>query len=63
MQLEDDEKSIKKQSPSLDQFREHIDQYEAIFEQAKEIEYSKIFNKWLRLDISPFRFTLLNCIF
>ena len=62
VQLEDDEKSIKKQSPSLDQFREHIDQYEAIFEQAKEIEYSKIFNKWLRLDISPFRFTLLNCI-
>ena len=60
--LEDDEKCVKKQAPSLDQFKENIDQYEKVFEQAKEIEITKIFNKWLRVDISPFRFTLLNCI-
>ena len=60
--IEDDEKSIKKQSPSLEQFKEQIDQYEEIYEQAKEIETTKTFSKWLRVDISPFRSTLLNCI-
>ena len=60
--IEDDEKSVKKQSPSLEQFKEQIDQYEEIFEQAKEIETTKVFSKWLRVDISPFRSTLLNCI-
>ena len=59
---EDDEKSIKKQAPLLGQFKEQIDHYEAIYEKGKEIECTIVFNKWLRVDISPFKSALLNCI-
>ena len=62
LSLEEDEKSIKKQAPILAQFQEQIDHYEEIHEGAKEVECVKVFNKWLRADISPFKYTLLNCI-
>lgn len=41
--LEEDEKLIKKQNPTLDQFKEQIDFYEALHDQLKNIETSKVF--------------------
>ena len=62
LSYEEDEKSIKKQAPILEQFKEQIDHYEAIYEKAKETECTKVFNLWLRADISPFKSSLLNCV-
>ena len=39
--LEEDEKAVKKQYPSLDQFREQIDFYEGLHDQLKGIESIK----------------------
>ena len=41
--LEEDEKLVKKQYPSLDQFKEQIDFYEGLHDQLKNIETSRIF--------------------
>lgn len=40
--LEEDEKAVKKQYPSLDQFREQIDFYENLHDSLKGIESIKI---------------------
>lgn len=41
--LEDDEKAVKKQYPTLDQFREQIDYYEGLHDQLRNIETFKVF--------------------
>ena len=53
---------IKKEPPSLVQFQEQINHYEAIFEEVKVIECIKVFNLWFRADINPFKTSLLNCV-
>lgn len=60
--LEEDEKAVKKQYPSLDQFKEQIDYYEELHDQLKNIENVKIFQCWFRVDSRPFRLALLTCI-
>ncbi len=60
--LEEDEKAVKRQYPSLEQFREQIDYYESIHDQLKNLETTRVFQQWFRLDIRPFRIALLNCI-
>ncbi len=40
--LEEDERSIKKQYPTLDQFKEQINFYEGLHDQLKNIENLKI---------------------
>lgn len=50
--LEEDEKSVKKQYPTLDQFREQINFYEGLHDQLKNIENVKIINVrkiWIKL--------------
>ena len=44
--LEEDEKAVKKQYPSLDQFREQIDYYEGIHDQLKNMETTRTFHVW-----------------
>ena len=60
--LEDDDKAIKKQYPSLDQFKEQIDYYENLHDHLKNMEIVRIFQSWFRVDIKPFRIALLNNI-
>ena len=50
-QLEEDDKAVKRQYPTLAQFREQIDYYEGLHEQLKSIEVTKIFHSWFRVDI------------
>jgi dynein heavy chain len=61
-QIEEDEKAIKKQYPTLQQFKEQIDHYEAIHDEVKQIDNLKIFQCWFRADISPFKTSLMNCV-
>jgi dynein heavy chain len=60
--LEEDEKAVKKQYPSLALFQEQIDFYEKLHESLKSIDIIKIIQSWLRLDIKPFKTSLLNNI-
>ena len=60
--LEEDEKAVKKQYPPLDQFREQIDYYENIHDQLKNMETTRTFHLWFRVDVRPFRMALLNNI-
>ena len=53
--LEEDEKSVKKVPPVLAQFKERIDHYERIHDQADKIKPIKIFEKWFSADIRPFK--------
>jgi hypothetical protein len=52
--LEEDERSIKKQYPTLDQFKEQINFYEGLHDQLKNIENLKI------IQVSYFAFLNLN---
>ena len=60
--LEEDDKAIKKQYPSLDQFKEQIDTYENLHDNLKNIDNLKILQHWFRVDIKPFKMSLLTCI-
>ena len=81
--LEEDDKAVKKQYPSLDQvrwrknnfpffklsnplfclqFKEQIDTYENLHDNLKNIENLKILQHWFRVDIKPFKMSLLTCI-
>ena len=59
---EEDERSVKKQLPALDQFKEQIDHYEAIHAEADKIERIKVFEMWFKADIRPLKQSLLNTI-
>ena len=60
--LDEDESLVKKADPTLKQFKEQIDKYEAIYDKVKDIENTKIFNCWFRADITPFKISLMNCV-
>ncbi len=60
--LEEDDKAVKKQYPTLDQFREQIDYYEGLHDQLKGIETVKTIHSWFRVDIKPFKLALVNCV-
>ena len=66
LKLDEDEiakkETIKKEPPTLLQFQEQINHYEAIYEEVKQIECTKVFNLWFRADITPFKTSLLNCV-
>ena len=60
--LEEDEKSVKKQYPSLYQFQEQIDFFENLHDELKTMECFKIFSHWFKVDLNPFKISLLNNI-
>ena len=60
--LDEDESQVKKCEPTLSQFKEKIDKYEAIYEKVKDIETTKVFNCWFRADITPFKISLMNLV-
>ena len=53
--FEEDERSVKKVHPTLEQFKERIDHYEGIHETAEQLEKVKIFEKWFRANIRPLK--------
>ena len=48
--------------PTLDQFKEQINTYEKIYEEAEKIEPLTIFEHWFRVNSKPFKQALLNTI-
>ena len=60
--LEENEKAIKKVKPKLTQFKEQIDQYEAIHEKVRNVENIIVFQSWFKTDATSFKNALLNCI-
>lgn len=59
--LDDNEKAIKKDPPTLTQFQEQIDQYETLHDELKQISSILNFQSWFEVDISPFKLTVLTC--
>ncbi|XP_062567134.1 dynein beta chain, ciliary-like [Saccostrea cucullata] len=48
--------------PTLDQFKEQINTYEKIYEDAEKVEPTMIFENWFRVNSKPFKQALLNTI-
>ncbi|XP_071535557.1 dynein beta chain, ciliary-like [Panulirus ornatus] len=46
--------------PSLSQFKQQIDLYEALYTELEGIETTVVFDKWFRLDVRPFKHSLLE---
>ncbi|XP_064531689.1 dynein axonemal heavy chain 9 isoform X4 [Pseudopipra pipra] len=46
--------------PTLQQFREHIDSYERLYEEVTHMEPLSTFQGWVRVDARPFKAALLN---
>ena len=44
------------------QFKEQIDTYENLHDNLKNIDNLKILQHWFRVDIKPFKMSLLTCI-
>jgi dynein heavy chain len=57
-----DPKSPKICPPKMEQFREQIDLYESLYTEVEEMSTSKIFSVWFRVNLKPFRQSLLNTI-
>ena len=61
-QLELNERAIKKKTPQLVDFQKEIDHYEALWEEVKLLPNTKIFQSWFKVDMSPFKTTLMTTI-
>ena len=53
--LEENEKAVKKVKPKLTQFKEQIDQYEAIHEKVRNVENIIVFQSWFKTDATSFK--------
>ncbi|XP_072771260.1 dynein beta chain, ciliary-like [Nerophis lumbriciformis] len=53
---------LKKNPPTLENFKEQIDVFECLHERVSEMEDGKVFCGWLQLDVRPFKHTLMNVI-
>ncbi|XP_029423391.1 dynein heavy chain 11, axonemal [Nannospalax galili] len=50
------------QPPTLEQFKEQIDIYEALYVQMSKFDDFRVFNSWFKVDMKPFKLSLLNVI-
>nr|XP_036878224.1 dynein heavy chain 11, axonemal [Manis javanica] len=50
------------QPPTLEQFKEQIDTYEALYVQMSKFDDFRVFDSWLKVDMKPFKLSLLNII-
>ncbi|XP_046594204.1 dynein beta chain, ciliary [Neodiprion lecontei] len=57
-----DPKAPERSPPRMEQFREQIDLYEGLYLEIEEMNPSKVFCGWFRVDIRPFRQSLLNTV-
>ncbi|XP_024875279.1 dynein beta chain, ciliary [Temnothorax curvispinosus] len=57
-----DPKGPTKSPPKMEQFREQIDLYEGLYLEIEEMDLSKAFCGWFRVDLRPFRQSVLNTV-
>ena len=57
-----DPKSPEKSQPKMEHFREQIDLYEGLYLEIEEMEPAKVFCGWFRVDLRPFKQSLLNTV-
>lgn len=48
--------------PTIEAFREQIDNYESLFAEIEKIAPFQVFNAWFQVDVRPFRQSLLNIV-
>ncbi|XP_006154552.1 dynein heavy chain 11, axonemal [Tupaia chinensis] len=53
---------IPEQPPTLEQFKEQIDIYEALYVQMSKFDDFRVFDSWFRVDLKPFKVSLLTII-
>uniref|UniRef100_A0A8C8ZVZ0 Dynein axonemal heavy chain 9 n=1 Tax=Prolemur simus TaxID=1328070 RepID=A0A8C8ZVZ0_PROSS len=56
------EDGIPENPPLLPQFKVQIDSYEKLYEEVCRLEPVKVFDSWMKIDIRPFKASLLNII-
>lgn len=56
------EDGIPESPPLLSQFKVQIDSYETLYEEVCRLEPIKVFDSWMKIDIQPFKASLLNII-
>lgn len=49
-------------SPTIEAFREQIDNYESLFAEIERIDAFQVFTGWFQVDVRPFRQSLLNIV-
>ncbi|KAI4493969.1 hypothetical protein M0802_009345 [Mischocyttarus mexicanus] len=57
-----DPKGPVRSAPKKEQFREQIDLYEGLYLEIEEMDLSRVFCGWFRVDIRPFRQSVLNTV-
>ncbi|XP_034940720.1 dynein beta chain, ciliary [Chelonus insularis] len=57
-----DPKAPQKASPRMEQFREQIDLYEGLYFEIEEMKPSRVFCGWFRVNLRPFKQSLLNTV-
>ncbi|XP_058534261.1 dynein axonemal heavy chain 11 [Ochotona princeps] len=53
---------IPEQPPTLEQFKEQIDIYESLHAQMSKFDDFRVFNSWFKVDMKPFKVSLLSVI-
>nr|CAB3238531.1 dynein beta chain, ciliary-like [Phallusia mammillata] len=56
------ESGVPESPPTLEQFRSQIDTYEVLYNEVSALPENKIFSSWFRVDLRPFKQSLLNVI-
>uniref|UniRef100_A0A8D1TE13 AAA+ ATPase domain-containing protein n=1 Tax=Sus scrofa TaxID=9823 RepID=A0A8D1TE13_PIG len=56
------EDGIPENPPLLHQFKAQIDSYEKLHEDVCKLESTKVFDGWMKIDVRPFKASLLNVI-
>ncbi|XP_070417197.1 dynein axonemal heavy chain 9 isoform X4 [Equus przewalskii] len=56
------EDGIPENPPCLHQFKVQIDSYEKLYEEVCRLEPVKVFDNWMKIDVRPFKASLLNII-
>ncbi|XP_016013564.2 dynein heavy chain 9, axonemal isoform X3 [Rousettus aegyptiacus] len=56
------EDSIPENPPLLHQFKAQIDSYEKLYEDVCRLDPIKVFDNWMKVDVRPFKASLLNII-
>lgn len=51
-----------KNEPTIEAFREQIDNYESLYSEIENIQPFEVFNYWFRVDVRPFRQGLMNIV-
>ncbi|XP_006863495.1 PREDICTED: dynein heavy chain 9, axonemal [Chrysochloris asiatica] len=56
------EDGIPENPPLLHQFKVQIDSYEKLYEEVCKLEPTKVLDHWMKIDVRPFKASLLNII-